>query len=312
MYYIQQNLFSQLKFNVKPFLKWAGGKTQLIDKFILYLPRELKDGKINRYIEPFIGSGAFFFYLVQRFDFKETVIIDLNKDLIDTYISIKNNVEEVIKELKLLTEKFYRLKTDEQKKFYYEVRDSFNENRKTNYPIFKKSAQLIFLNKTCYNGLYRVNSEGEFNVPFGRYSNPKIFNEVNLRNISKILQATLIIHGDFTKCSEYIDRNTFVYFDPPYRPLNNTSNFTSYFNGGFDDNDQRRLADLFNHLDTLGAKLMLSNSDPKNVDPDDEFFESLYNKPHYTILRIDAKRLINSNANKRGKISELLITNYRI
>lgn len=195
MYYIQQNLFNDLKLNVKPFLKWAGGKTQLIDKFILYLPKELKEGTITRYVEPFIGSGAFFFYLVQRFNFKEKIIIDLNKDLIDTYKAIKNNVEEVIKELRELTEKFYQLKRYERKEFYYEIRDAFNKIRKTDHFPYQKSAQLIFLNKTCYNGLYRVNSEGDFNVPFGRYSNPKIFSELNLRNISKILQTTLIINS---------------------------------------------------------------------------------------------------------------------
>ena len=171
-------------------------------------------------------------------------------------------------------------------------------------------AQIIFLNRTCYNGLFRVNRKGEFNVPFGRYKNPEILNEDNLKDVSTLLKTTKIILGDFTQCRKFVDKNTFVYFDPPYRPLNETSSFTSYSKNGFFEDDQMRLVEFFKELDGKGAKIMLSNSDPKNENPDDSFFDDLF--AEYYIERVPAKRMINCNGARRGDINELIITNYRV
>ena len=168
--------------------------------------------------------------------------------------------------------------------------------------------QTIFLNKTCFNGLFRVNSKGGFNVPFGDYVNPKICHEENLRSVSKILQNTTILRGDFTESRNFIDSNTFVYFDPPYRPLNKTSNFTSYSKFEFTDDEQLKLATFFNEMSQKDVKMLLSNSDPKNEEPDDDFFENAYQT--FNINRVLASRAINSKAEKRGKINEIIVTNY--
>ncbi|MFY9981479.1 MAG: DNA adenine methylase [Methanoregula sp.] len=300
----------------RPFLKWAGGKTQLLNEFSKRLPGEFRKEKITKYVEPFIGGGAVFFYLNQRFSFEECYICDINEELILSYRVIKQSVKKLISELESL-ESGYLSKSDKKREaFYYEIRDAFNQklpeikSKKDHTTRIERVAQIIFLNRTCYNGLFRVNRKGEFNVPFGRYKNPEILNEDNLKDVSTLLKSTKIILGDFTQCQKFVDKHTFVYFDPPYRPLNETSSFTSYSKNGFFEDDQMRLVEFFKELDGKGAKIMLSNSDPKNENPDDSFFDDLF--AEYYIERVPAKRMINCNGARRGDINELIITNYRV
>jgi DNA adenine methylase len=301
--------------DARPFLKWAGGKTQLLGEFSKRFPPEMKKREITKYVEPFVGGGAVFFYLNQRFSFSHCYICDVNEELILSYRVIKKAVRELIKELDTLKSGYSSKNNNEKEDIYYEIRDSFNlEKRHINFKKYhsgwiKRAAQTIFLNRTCYNGLFRVNRRGEFNVPFGRYRNPEILSEDNLNDVASLLKTTRILLGDFSGCGRFIDDHTFVYLDPPYRPLSETSSFTSYSKGGFSDSDQERLAKFFRELDKKGAKILLSNSDPKNENPDDTFFEDLYSG--YTIERVPAKRNISCIGTGRGEINELIITNYR-
>jgi DNA adenine methylase len=298
-----------------PFLKWAGGKTQLLKQFSKCLPPEMKNGEITNYVEPFVGGGAVFFYLVQRFSFDHSSIFDVNEELILSYHVIKKSTKKLIHELESLESAYISKSNEDRERLFYRVRDSFNKKKPEihfhNYDAewVTRAAQSIFLNRTCFNGLFRMNRTGEFNVPFGRYKNPKILNKDNLNDVAALLKTTTIILGDFTRCKKFVDNTTFVYFDPPYRPLNDTSSFTAYSKDGFSDTDQRRLAGFFKELDKKGAKIMLSNSDPRNENPDDSFFDELY--ADYTIERVPAKRSINCNGARRGEINELIITNYR-
>lgn len=300
--------------SARPFLKWAGGKTQLLDEFSKRLPKDLKNGKITKYAEPFIGGGAFFFYLNQRFSFDRCYICDVNEELYLTYRVIQRSVKKLISELEALESNYHSKNDKKRELFYYEIRGNLNQKlSEINFKSYRnewveRAAQIIFLNRTCYNGLFRVNQNGEFNVPFGRYKNPDILNEDNLNDVSTLLKTTQILLGDFTKCRKFIDNHTFVYFDPPYRPLNQTSSFTSYSKNGFSDKDQIRLVNFFKELDAKGAKIMLSNSDPKNENSEDSFFDDLFSE--YYIERVPAKRMINCNGSRRGNINELIITNY--
>jgi DNA adenine methylase len=302
--------------HAKPFLKWAGGKTQLLDEFCRRLPEGLGEkGKITRYVEPFIGGGAVFLYLNRRFSFGDCCIGDANEELILSYRVIQKSVKKLIGELRTLESGYFAKDEKEREAFYYEIRDSFNNYlpginfQKYGPGWAARAARVIFLNRTCYNGLFRVNRNGEFNVPFGGYKNPDILNEENLRDVAKVLKNTRIFMGDFTRCRDYVDDHTFVYFDPPYRPISQTSSFTSYSKDGFSEKDQHRLAVLFRELDAKGAKIMLSNSDPQNLDTRDTFFDDLFSG--YTIERVPARRIINCNGTRRGSIDELIITNYQ-
>jgi len=298
----------------RPFLKWAGGKTQLLDEFAKRLPSGLKGKSITRYVEPFIGGGAVYFYLNRNFSFDHCSICDVNQELILSYKVIQKSVKKLIGELEILESDYLSKNDTKREQFYYEIRDDFNRKltdidfKKYNAAWIERTAQIIFLNRTCFNGLFRVNRKGEFNVPFGRYKNPDILNEDNLKDVATLLKTTKILLGDFTQCRDFVDKHTFVYFDPPYRPLNQTSSFTSYSKNGFYDEDQKRLVDFFKELDAKGAKIMLSNSDPKNENPNDSFFDDLFSD--YQIERVPAKRRINCNGSRRGNISELIITNY--
>jgi DNA adenine methylase len=298
-----------------PFLKWAGGKTQLLRQLSKRLPNEMKKGEITHYVEPFVGGGAMFFYLRHRFFFTHCSIFDANEELILTWRVIKKSSKKLIHELELLESAYISKSTIEKERFYYHIRDSFNIKKpEINFQTYDaewvtRAAQSIFLNRTCYNGLFRMNRKGEFNVPFGRYKTPRILNKDNLKDVAALLKTTTILSGDFTRCKKIVDNTTFVYLDPPYRPLNDTSSFTTYSKDGFSDIDQRRLAGFFKELDKKGAKIMLSNSDPRNENPEDSFFDELY--AGYTIERIPAKRIINCNGARRGEINELIITNYR-
>ena len=301
--------------HAKPFLKWAGGKTQLLDEFYKRLPEGLGEkGKITRYVEPFIGGGAVFFYLTRKFSFEKCCIGDANEELILTYRVIQKSVKQLIGELRILESAYIAGDENEREAYFYEIRDSFNnELPGFNFQTYsqgwaERAAKVIFLNRTCYNGLFRVNRNGEFNVPFGRYKNPDILNEANLQDVAQVLKNTRIISGDFTWCRDYVDDHTFVYFDPPYRPISQTSSFTSYSRGGFGEKDQHRLAALFRELDAKGAKIMLSNSDPRNGNYQDTFFDDLFDG--FTIGRVPARRMINCNGTRRGSIDELIITNY--
>ncbi|GAB6283430.1 MAG: DNA adenine methylase [Ignavibacterium sp.] len=270
----------------KPFLKWAGGKTQLLDQFSMFFPKELKDGKIENYYEPFLGSGAVFFFIAQNYNIKNAYLSDINEDLIPTFNVVKRNVSALIEELKKLKDKYYRLEGIERESFYYKIRERYNKkkskidfSRRDGFPNnysslwINRAAQMIFLNKTCYNGLFRLNKKGEFNVPFGRYKNPGINDEENLLRVSEVLQIAKISLTDFEKVKEEIKGNFFIYFDPPYRPISKTANFTSYSKYDFKDEDQIRLAQLYKKLGLNGNKLMLSNSDPKNENSCDNFFK---------------------------------------
>ena len=294
---------------VKPFIKWAGGKGSLIPQLKKFYPFELKNKTINKYVEPFVGGGAVLINILQKYDIKEVYAFDINNDLINCYNIIKNNVEELIENLKIKEEEFLKLENENRQKYFYNIRKEYNSYRLTeNNLSTKRAAEFIFLNKTCFNGLYRVNKKGEFNVPCGKYKNPTICDINNLRNLSNLIKNVIFQYGDYTKSEKYIDNNTFVYFDPPYRPLSITAGFTSYTKEDFNDEDQKELAKYFRKLDKKNAKLMLSNSNPKNINKNDNFFEEIYKD--FKINEIFAKRMINCNSKGRGEISELIITNY--
>ncbi len=303
-----------LKTKAKPFLKWAGGKAQLIEQIARHLPTQINSGSIHRYVEPFIGGGALFFHIAQMYDVEEYFISDVNEELILAYKSIQKDVNGLIALLRRMERKYHRLTPNRQKEYFYTVRYELNEKRplinftKYDESWIERTAQIIFLNRTCFNGLFRVNSKGEFNVPFGKYRKPLICSEGNLCAVAELLRRTQIHLGDFTECEQFVTSDTFVYFDPPYRPISKTASFTSYSKFDFDDASQLRLASFFRLLDKKGAKLMLSNSDPKNEDPNDHFFENAYQNFH--IERVRANRMINCNGDKRGAINELLIINY--
>ena len=307
-----------------PFLKWAGGKGQLLDEFKKLYPPELKTGQINRYVEPFVGGGAVFFNIVQNYDVNEYYINDTNQDLILTYKVIKKDVKTLIDRLAYLRDSFLGMPDEKKDNFYYDIREQFNKKNDTidfiNYSNAwsERAAELIFLNKTCFNGLYRVNSKGKFNVPFGKYKNPAIFDRENLIEISKVLSKTIILCGDFSELEQFIDEHSFVYFDPPYKPLTASSSFTSYTKEDFGDKEQERLAEFYKALIRKNAKLMLSNSDMKNVDEDNHYFDNLYKysdeqgNQRIQIQRVKASRMINSKANGRNAINELVIVNYGV
>ena len=294
------------KVELKPFVKWVGGKGQLIEEIEKMLP---SDGEkvLTKYAEPMVGGGALLFNVLSRYQFDELYISDINPELINAYIAIKQNVEALIKRLNEMQMTFLPLDENGRKYYYYNVRDKFNTVKLSDSTSAEKAAYFIFLNKTCFNGLYRVNRKGLFNVPMGSYKNPTICDADNLRNIHEALQNVTIVCGDYSQSQSFIDSETFVYLDPPYRPISGTSAFTSYNSDAFDDNEQIRLAKFIDEINAAGAKIVLSNSDPKNVNEEDNFFDNLYK--NYKINRVEASRAINSKGDKRGKINELLICN---
>ncbi len=294
---------------VKPFVKWAGGKTSLIPQITKYFPFELKNGKIEKYIEPFVGGGAVLIDILQKYDVKQAYAFDINKDLINCYNVIKYKVEDLIQKLDKKEKEFLSLEIDGRQKCFYNIRTKYNSYFLNTELDVERASEFIFLNRTCFNGLYRVNKSGKFNVPFGKYKNPTICDSRNLSNLSILFKNTIFKYGDYKESESLIDENTFVYFDPPYRPLSVTSGFTSYTKEDFNDKNQKELAKYYNKLNVKNAKLMLSNSNPKNIDENDDFFENIYKG--FNINEVSAKRMINSNAKGRGEISELLITNYK-
>ena len=303
------SLFEKDKIECKPFIKWVGGKGQLLSEINKLYPVEL--GKnIKKYAEIFVGGGAVLFDILSKYKLDEVYISDKNLELINTYKSIRDNVDILIKSLKGMEEQYILLDNENRKDYYYKKREEYN-SLKINSEVnnIEKAVLFIFLNKTCFNGLYRVNKKGEFNVPMGAYKKPKICDEENLKNVSLALKKVKIIYADYRESESFIDEKTFVYIDPPYRPLNITSSFTSYTENDFNDKEQIELAEYINVLNKKGAKIVISNSDPKNNDIDDNFFDELYD--NYNINRVKATRMLNSNASLRGAINELLITNYK-
>ena len=292
----------------KPFLKWAGGKTQLLSEIEKYYPFQL--GKITKYAEPYIGGGAVLFDILNKYKLEEVYISDINAELVNTYCVVRDDVDSLVTILRDMENEYISLDSEKRKQYYTAMRSRFNEMKVSDQSTgnINKAALMIFLNKTCFNGLFRVNKKGLFNVPIGAYKKPVICDEKNLRLVSKKLQNVKIVHGDYRKCLGFVDDQTFVYFDPPYRPLTCTSNFTSYTESVFDDKAQLELAEYVDCLHKKGTYILVSNSDPKNTDPKDDFFEKAYEG--YYISQIDATRMINSNSKGRGKIKELLISNF--
>ena len=292
--------------SAKPFLKWAGGKTQLISE----IEKNLPDLVIDTYVEPFVGSGAVLFWVLGEFSkLEKAVVNDINEDLINTYKTIQSTPKELTSILEILQNEYHSLENEEDKKkeYYYKKRELFN-NRKQNKT--EHSALFIFLNRTCFNGLYRVNRKNEFNVPMGSYKKPTICDKQNILAVSEALQKVELLCGDFEQTVNYTSSNTLFYFDPPYKPLSETSSFNSYASSEFNDEEQIRLKNFCDKLDSLGHSWILSNSDVKGKNPNDNFFDNLYSD--FTIKRVDAKRSINANPQKRGFLTELLITNQAV
>ncbi|MEC9465015.1 MAG: DNA adenine methylase [Myxococcota bacterium] len=261
----------------RPFLKWAGGKTQLLPKILQRFPENF-----NRYHEPFVGGGAVFFNLEPR----SCTLSDINADLVTTYTALRDDVDGVIENLK---------QHRAEEAYYYSVRDEMVSGLSET----EAAARIIFLNRTCFNGLYRVNRSGKFNVPFGRYANPTICNEANLRAVSEALQDVKIRHESVFQIGRRVRRGDLVYFDPPYDPISKTASFTAYAKGGFGDAEQERLAQLFRRFAERGVHVVLSNSDTP-------FIRSLYKD--FRIDKVYARRAINSRADRRGPVGEVLVS----
>lgn len=288
---------------VRPFIKWAGGKTQLLDVI-----REKYPENIQKYCEPFVGGGAVLFDILLNFQPKEVLINDINSELINTYIQVRDNVENMIMNLSDMQKKFHSMDSGERKEYFYIQRDKFNDGIKNNINDISMAVLFIFLNKTCFNGLYRVNSKGLYNVPIGSYKKPLICDADNLRLISSLLKNVTIKCGDYSECADFINNKTFVYIDPPYKPLSETSYFTSYSKTVFDDKQQIQLSKFTEYISGKGAKILASNSDPKNTNENDNFFDDIYE--NFNITRVKASRMINSKGTGRGTLNELLISNF--
>ncbi|EHG15471.1 DNA adenine methylase [Prevotella histicola] len=293
--------------NAKPFIKWVGGKGQLIEQLTNLLPKDFRCWKDTTYIEPFVGGGAMLFYMLQHFpNIKHAVINDINTDLTTCYQTIRDNAEELILSLKDIEEYYLSIKEEEERKsFFMSVREQYNQK---NLAPVDNTTKFIFLNRTCFNGLYRVNKSGLFNVPFGKYKNPKICDPQTIRKDSELLQRVEILNGDFEETFNYAKGNTLFYFDPPYRPLSDTSSFNDYTKESFNDDAQIRLKEYCDRINNAGYSFMLSNSDCKGKTESDNFFDILYKD--YQIERVWASRSINANPNKRGKLTEILVHNY--
>lgn len=288
----------------RPFVKWVGGKSQLLPEIRQKYPQN-----VSKYCEPFVGGGAVLFDVLQTLPIHEVLINDINPELINLYQQVKLNCELLITLLSDFQDEYQNTSEEDRKELYLGKRAAYNHFILEKNPEndLEKAALFIYLNKTCFNGLYRVNAKGLFNVPFNNAKNPPICDAENLRDCSELLQNVEMHVGDYSYCRSFIDKNTFVYLDPPYRPLTESSSFTSYNENGFDDQKQIELGNFITEMSERGAKIVASNSDPKNTNQEDDFFDDLYQA--FEIERIQASRMINSNAKKRGAINELLISN---
>ncbi len=292
----------------KPFIKWVGGKGKLIEQLDAQLPADFGNWEKVTYIEPFIGGGAMLFYMLQRYpNIHHAVINDINPDLATCYRTVRDNPESLIESLKNIENAYLTLPSEEaRKEFFMAARDRYNEK---NLDPIENTTKFFFLNRTCFNGLYRVNKKGLFNVPFGKYANPTICDPETIRKDSKLLQRVEILTGDFEETFAHANGNTLFYFDPPYRPLSDTSSFKDYAKEAFNDDAQIRLKEFCDRIHETGFKFMLSNSDCKGKNEEDNFFDVLYSS--YIIERVWAARSINANPNKRGKLTEILVHNYQ-
>lgn len=291
----------------KPFLKWAGGKTQLLPVIEGMLPVDFAKQQYVTYIEPFVGGGAVMFHLLQIYpNIIRAVINDINPHLINTYRAIKTNPDELISRLSEIQTSYKALEgVGAQKDYFLRIREQFNSG---SLSLVEDAACMIFLNRTCFNGLYRENSRGRFNVAFGKYVNPTILDEALIRRDSEILQKVEILHGDFSQTESYVSDYTFIYFDPPYRPISSSAAFTAYNKSNFNDAEQYRLKEFYKKMVDGGCHVLLSNSDGTAYDPDNTYLDELYED--FIIQRVFAKRSISCSGNKRGPIPELLIRNY--
>lgn len=291
----------------KPFIKWVGGKGQLIEQLEALLPADFTERENVTYIEPFVGGGAMLFYMLQTYpNIKSAVINDINPDLTLCYQVVRDNPTGLINSLKDIQTQYHALKTEEERRtFFLEQRDRFNTK---SLNAIENCTLFFFLNRTCFNGLYRVNKTGKFNVPFGKYVTPTICDAATIYADSKLLQRVEIMTGDFEQTFDKIKGNTFFYFDPPYRPLSNTSSFNDYTKEDFNDDAQIRLKLFCDRLNEIGVNFMLSNSDCLGKNGTDRFFDDLF--INYKIERVWASRNINSVASKRGKLTEIVISNY--
>lgn len=295
------------KIKAKPFIKWVGGKGQLIEQLEALLPADFSERENVTYIEPFVGGGAMLFYMLQKYpNIKSAVINDINPDLTLCYQVVRDNPTELIKSLDAIQSEYRALHTEEERKiFFLNKRDRFNTK---SLDSIENCTLFFFLNRTCFNGLYRVNKDGKFNVPFGKYSTPTICDADTIYADSRLLQKVEIMTGDFEQTYTKIEDNTFFYFDPPYRPLSNTSSFNDYSKEDFNDNAQIRLKYFCDKLNEIGVDFMLSNSDCLGKDGIDRFFDDLF--IDYRIERVWASRNVNAIASKRGKLTEIVVNNY--
>lgn len=294
--------------NAKPFIKWVGGKGQLIEQLDALLPADFDDWDNVTYIEPFVGGGAMLFYMLQRYpNIKRAVINDINPDLTTCYKTVRDFPEDLIVSLREISRQYLSLSSENEKKaFYMEVRNFYN---KKNHDPIKNTTFFFFLNRTCFNGLYRVNKAGKYNVPFGRYANPLLCDEQTIRADSKVLKHVDIMTADFEQTFDCRGERTLFYFDPPYRPLSGTSSFNDYTKESFNDAAQIRLKEFCDRVHHSGCTFMLSNSDCKGKNVADNFFDVLYSD--YSIERVWASRNVNANGSKRGRLTEILVHNYR-
>lgn len=286
----------------KPFVKWVGGKTQLIEQLEALLPADFDKWENVTYIEPFVGGGAMLFYMLQTHsNIQSAVINDINPDLTTCYKVVRDNPSELVNSLMEIQKEYYSLQSEEaRKQFYLLMREEFNTKT---LGTIRNTTLFFFLNRTCFNGLYRVNKAGLFNVPFGKYDTPTICDANTIYADSELLQNVEILTGDYQQTLTLAKDNTLFYFDPPYRPLNNTSSFNDYAKEAFNDLAQKRLKEFCDRVEEAGYKFMLSNSDCKDM-----FFDDLYLQ--YTIARVWAARSVNANPSKRGKLQEILVRNY--
>ena len=294
----------------KPFVKWVGGKSQLIEQLEALLPADFDSWENVTYIEPFVGGGAMLFHMLQKYkNIRTAVINDINPDLTTCYQTVRDNPDELVNSLKEIQKEYYSIKSkDEKCQFFLLMREEFN---KKNLGDIENTTLFFFLNRTCFNGLYRVNKSGLFNVPFGKYETPTICDPQTIYADSKLLQNVEIITGDYQETLRYANGNSFFYFDPPYRPLSATSNFNDYSKEVFNDIAQKRLKSFCDTIQNAGHMFMLSNSDCSSANPEDTFFEDLYLvEDYYNMSRVMASRNVNANGKKRGKITEIVVRNY--
>ncbi len=292
------------RMKAKPFIKWVGGKTQLLEEVQKSLPADMYLRNEVTYIEPFVGGGAVLFWILQAYpNIKRAIINDINEELICTYRVIQSDVESLINLLAIIQNQYISLNPVERKNYFLEKRKLYNSKKSSNV---ETAALFIFLNRTCFNGLYRVNSRGEFNVPHGKYANPKICDKENLIAVSNLLQRVEILCGDFEQTEIYAGENSIFYLDPPYKPLSETSSFTSYTKNGFNDSEQLRLRDFCTRISEQKTYFVASNSDSMETSGK-SFFEQIYRQ--FKIKRVYATRLINANPENRGQVAEIMISN---